>query len=37
MGNQPPYHYLGSGKIFALVGYRFGKAMEQLCAKTGAD
>ena len=37
MGNQPPYHYLGSGKIFAVVGYRFGKALEQLLANSGAD
>jgi hypothetical protein len=31
MGNQPPYHYLGSGKIFSLVGYGFGEAMKKLC------
>jgi hypothetical protein len=27
MGNQPPYHYLGSGKIMSLVGFGCGEAM----------
>jgi len=33
MGSQPPYHYLGSGKIYSLIGYGFGEAMKQLSAK----
>lgn len=31
MGSQPPYHYLGSGKVFSLIGYGFGEAMKRLC------
>ena len=27
MGNQPPYHYLGSGKIMSLVGFGCGESM----------
>ncbi|MHC4996244.1 MAG: sialate O-acetylesterase [Planctomycetota bacterium] len=26
MGSQPPYHYLGSVKIYSLVGYELGRA-----------
>ena len=37
MGNQPPYHYLGSGKIFALIGYGFGQAMIELCPAPSAQ
>ncbi len=33
MGNQPPYHYLGSGKMFSLFGYAFGNAMKDLLQK----
>jgi hypothetical protein len=29
MGNQPPYHYLGSAKIYSLMGYAFAKAALQ--------
>lgn len=30
MGSQPPYHYLGSAKIYSLMGYGFAKAMLDL-------
>jgi alpha-galactosidase len=30
MGSQPEYHYLGSGKIQALIGDGMGEAMKQL-------
>ena len=30
MGNQPPYHYMGSGKVLALIGHAFGEAMKEL-------
>lgn len=30
MGSQPPYHYLGSAKIYSLIGYGFAKAMLDL-------
>ena len=30
MGTQPPYHYLGSAKIHALMGQAFGEAMKEL-------
>ncbi len=30
MGSQPPYHYLGSGKIYSLIGYGFAKAIIKL-------
>ena len=34
MGNQPPYHYMGSGKIMSLIGYGFGEAMNGLLNET---
>ncbi|MCH8823274.1 MAG: sialate O-acetylesterase [Planctomycetes bacterium] len=34
MGSQPPYHYLGSGKIYSLIGYGFAKAVIKLQNKT---
>ena len=30
MGNQPPYHYMGSAKIMSLIGYGFGEEMKKL-------
>lgn len=30
MGNQPPYHYLGSAKIYSLIGYGLAEAMLEL-------
>jgi serine/threonine protein kinase len=30
MANEEQYHYMGSGKIMALVGYRLGEAMKPL-------
>lgn len=30
MGSQPPYHYLGSAKIYSLMGYGFAKAILEL-------
>ena len=32
MGTQPEYHYLGSARIFALIGHGLGEAMAKLCA-----
>jgi serine/threonine protein kinase len=34
MGSQPEFLYLGSGKIFALIGHGFGEAMKPLCPRT---
>ena len=34
MGSQPPYHYLGSAKIYSLIGYGFAEAMTKLNTKT---
>lgn len=33
MGTQPEYHYLGSARIFALIGHGLGEAMVKLCGK----
>src|ERR1043166_9099032 len=33
MGTQPEYHYLGSARIFALIGLGLGEAMVSLCGK----
>jgi alpha-galactosidase len=33
MGNQPEYHYLGSARIFALIGQGLGEAMLALLPK----
>ena len=33
MGTQPEYHYLGSARIFALIGNGLGDAMVKLCGK----
>ncbi len=33
MGTQPEYHYLGSARIFALIGNGMGEAMVKLCDK----
>jgi hypothetical protein len=33
MGTQPEYHYLGSARIFALIGQGMGEAMVGLCGK----
>ena len=30
MGSQPPYHYLGSGKIYSLIGYGFAQEVIKL-------
>ena len=35
MGSQPPYHYLGSGKIYSLIGYGFANAIIKLQKATG--
>lgn len=32
MGSSLPYMYLGSGKIYALIGEAFGEATKKLCA-----
>lgn len=32
MGSQPPYHYLGSAKIYSLVGYGLAESMKKLCS-----
>ncbi len=37
MGSQPPYHYLGSGKIYSLVGYGLATAMVELCDDKSAE
>ncbi len=34
MGSQPPYHYLGSARIYSLVGHGLGEAMLKLCGRT---
>jgi hypothetical protein len=31
MGSQPPYHYLGSAKVHALIGKELAEAMKELC------
>eukprot|EP00112_Aurelia_sp_Birch-Aquarium-sp1_P001246 Seg11286.4 transcript_id=Seg11286.4/GoldUCD/mRNA.D3Y31 product="putative carbohydrate esterase" protein_id=Seg11286.4/GoldUCD/D3Y31 len=33
MGNQPPYHYLGSAKIMSLIGHGLGEEMNKLLDK----
>lgn len=33
MGNQPPYHYLGSARIYSLVGYGLAEALLDLHKK----
>ena len=34
MGSQPDFLYLGSGKMFALIGQGMGEAMKKLCPPT---
>jgi alpha-galactosidase len=31
MGSQPEYHYMGSAKIYALIGHGLGEGMKKLC------
>jgi hypothetical protein len=33
MGSELPYHYLGSGKILALIGRAFGEAACEMCPR----
>ncbi len=37
MGSQPPYHYLGSAKIYSLIGGGLAEAMMSLCSRAAKE